>query len=188
MISININLNYNANFIFSCHWIGMRQNKTSSTLHWIKVLPNHARGLLSTLLRLIGFYCLEKAFSTNWASRFGDEFDRWLRIFWRYLPRHKYFHTWRRYYTISQISEWWFPCMYLILITMQISFLVVLKLECVKTKHPQLYMESKFYRIINLLVIRKCRYFENKYLVVKVHIFWEGHKILRNLHQLFDWQ
>ena len=22
----------------------------------------------------------------------------------------------------------------------------------------------------------------------KVHIFWEGHKILRNLHQLFDWQ
>ena len=23
---------------------------------------------------------------------------------------------------------------------------------------------------------------------VKVHIFWEGHKILRNLHQLFDWQ
>ena len=26
------------------------------------------------------------------------------------------------------------------------------------------------------------------YYVVKVHIFWEGHKILRNLHQLFDWQ
>ena len=24
--------------------------------------------------------------------------------------------------------------------------------------------------------------------VSKVHIFWEGHKILRNLHQLFDWQ
>ena len=23
---------------------------------------------------------------------------------------------------------------------------------------------------------------------VKVHIFWEGHNILRNLHQLFDWQ
>ena len=22
----------------------------------------------------------------------------------------------------------------------------------------------------------------------KVHIFWEGHKILWNLHQLFDWQ
>ena len=22
----------------------------------------------------------------------------------------------------------------------------------------------------------------------KVHILWEGHKILRNLHQLFDWQ
>ena len=22
----------------------------------------------------------------------------------------------------------------------------------------------------------------------KVHIFWEGHKILRNLHQIFDWQ
>ena len=22
----------------------------------------------------------------------------------------------------------------------------------------------------------------------KVHIFWEGHKILQNLHQLFDWQ
>jgi hypothetical protein len=24
--------------------------------------------------------------------------------------------------------------------------------------------------------------------VSKVHIFREGHKILRNLHQLFDWQ
>ena len=23
---------------------------------------------------------------------------------------------------------------------------------------------------------------------IKVHIFWEDHKILRNLHQLFDWQ
>ena len=23
---------------------------------------------------------------------------------------------------------------------------------------------------------------------LKVHIFWEGHKILLNLHQLFDWQ
>ena len=22
----------------------------------------------------------------------------------------------------------------------------------------------------------------------KVHIFWEGHKILQNLHQLFDWK
>ena len=22
----------------------------------------------------------------------------------------------------------------------------------------------------------------------KVNIFWEGHEILRNLHQLFDWQ
>ena len=26
------------------------------------------------------------------------------------------------------------------------------------------------------------------YFFVKVHIFWEGHKILQNLHQLFDWQ
>ena len=25
-------------------------------------------------------------------------------------------------------------------------------------------------------------------LVFKVHIFWESHKILQNLHQLFDWQ
>ena len=24
--------------------------------------------------------------------------------------------------------------------------------------------------------------------IFKVHIFWEGHKILWNLHQLFDWQ
>ena len=23
---------------------------------------------------------------------------------------------------------------------------------------------------------------------VKIHIFWEGHKVLRNIHQLFDWQ
>ena len=26
------------------------------------------------------------------------------------------------------------------------------------------------------------------YFILKVHIFWEGHKILQNLHQLFDWQ
>ena len=24
--------------------------------------------------------------------------------------------------------------------------------------------------------------------LIKVHIFWEGHKILQNLRQLFDWQ
>ena len=31
---------------------------------------------------------------------------------------------------------------------------------------------------------------DNNYLIYrgKVHIFWEGHKILQNLHQLFDWQ
>ena len=23
---------------------------------------------------------------------------------------------------------------------------------------------------------------------ITVHVFWEGHKISRNLHQLFDWQ
>ena len=28
----------------------------------------------------------------------------------------------------------------------------------------------------------------NHPIMFKVHIFWEGHKILRNLHQLFDWQ
>ena len=38
--------------------------------------------------------------------------------------------------------------MYLNLITTQISFLVAIKLECVKTKHPQLHIESKFYRIM----------------------------------------
>ena len=38
--------------------------------------------------------------------------------------------------------------MYLILITTQILFLVAIKLECVKTKHPQLHIESKFYRIM----------------------------------------
>ena len=26
------------------------------------------------------------------------------------------------------------------------------------------------------------------YILCRVHIFWEGHKILRNLHQFFDWQ
>ena len=25
-------------------------------------------------------------------------------------------------------------------------------------------------------------------LQIRVHNFWEGHKILENLHQLFDWQ
>ena len=27
-----------------------------------------------------------------------------------------------------------------------------------------------------------------KIVMFKVHIFWEGHKILRNLHPTFDWQ
>ena len=27
----------------------------------------------------------------------------------------------------------------------------------------------------------------SKIVSYKVHIFWEGHKILPNLHQLFDW-
>ena len=26
------------------------------------------------------------------------------------------------------------------------------------------------------------------FMIYKVHIFWEGHKILRNLHLTFDWQ
>ena len=29
---------------------------------------------------------------------------------------------------------------------------------------------------------------KSQFKVVKVHIFWEGHTILRNLGQLFDWQ
>ena len=29
---------------------------------------------------------------------------------------------------------------------------------------------------------------ENMADIGKVHIFWEGHTILGNLHQLFDWQ
>ena len=28
---------------------------------------------------------------------------------------------------------------------------------------------------------------EEKVISIKVHIFWEGHKILRNLHLTFDW-
>ena len=45
------------------------------------------------------FLCLQIAFSTNWASRFDDKFDldNWLMFFGRYLSRHKYFHTWKRY-------------------------------------------------------------------------------------------
>ena len=31
-------------------------------------------------------------------------------------------------------------------------------------------------------------FFPPFYLYYKVHIFWESHKIVRNLHQLFDWQ
>ena len=38
--------------------------------------------------------------------------------------------------------------MKLIIIKTKISFLVAIKLECVKTKHPQLHIESKFYRIM----------------------------------------
>ena len=31
-------------------------------------------------------------------------------------------------------------------------------------------------------------FWDKKIWYSKVHIFWEGHKILQNLHQLFDWQ
>ena len=39
-------------------------------------------------------------------------------------------------------------------------------------------------------VVEKMCLVHNRYifLQVKLHIFWEGHKILQNLHQLFDWQ
>ena len=38
-------------------------------------------------------------------------------------------------------------------------------------------------QLIMSLVTKYCTLFD-----LKVHIFWEGHKILRNLHILFDWQ
>ena len=35
---------------------------------------------------------------------------------------------------------------------------------------------------------RLCIMGSKRFCSCKVHIFWEGHKILRNLHQLFDWK
>ena len=38
------------------------------------------------------------------------------------------------------------------------------------------------------LIFWKKQWHHKFILKFKVHIFWEGHKILRNLQQLFDWQ
>ena len=53
--------------------------------------------------------------------------------------------------------------------------------------HP-MYDLSQAYQDIAVIRLKpnKGKYLSYEYL--KVHIFWEGHKILQNLHQLIDWQ
>ena len=50
----------------------------------------------------------------------------------------------------------------------------------------------KFKLLLSLkFVFRKATKIDEMFIVdltLKVHIFWEGHKILQNLHQSFDWQ
>ena len=36
------------------------------------------------------------------------------------------------------------------------------------------------------LILRESTFFKDFHVLVKVHIFWEGHKILRNLYRRFD--
>ena len=53
--------------------------------------------------------------------------------------------------------------------------------------HPK-YDLSQAYQDIAVIKLKpnKGKYLSYEHL--KVHIFWEGHKILQNLHQLMDWQ
>ena len=43
---------------------------------------------------------------------------------------------------------------------------------------------------LNLHILKKPLKYDKTYFMLfsKVHIFLEGHKILQNIHQLFDWQ
>ena len=49
-------------------------------------------------------------------------------------------------------------------------------------KHTMTFCNSIVYKAFQHLVLRHYWAFS-----FKVHIFWEGHKILRNLHLTFDW-
>ena len=49
------------------------------------------------------------------------------------------------------------------------------------TRYTLVHTIESIYVVNNYQPIQPCPFY------YKVHIFWEGHKILRNLHQLFDW-
>ena len=65
------------------------------------------------------------------------------------------------------------------------------------TSMKNLLLSSQILHSIYLCIIFRCNFaicHKNYYLLYyyttntsKVHIFWEGHKILRNLHLTFDW-
>ena len=61
------------------------------------------------------------------------------------------------------------------------AFFVIQKLERNSTKMPY----KNWFRVMNTFTL-DILFYVQIILFFKVHIFWEGHKILRNLHLTFD--
>ena len=51
-----------------------------------------------------------------------------------------------------------------------------------KMHQTVLWKKSVLFFFFSKILLKK------KFYILKVHIFWEGDKILQNLHQIFDWQ
>ena len=66
-------------------------------------------------------------------------------------------------------------------------FLQYLKKACTQYLYCH-YGTNAFTALSKFFVIFAPRRWKLSYQIIKVNLFWEGHKILRNLHQLFDWQ
>ena len=56
--------------------------------------------------------------------------------------------------------------------------------SCLSFKTMQIFCFDSW-NLIKLFIVQSS--FMN-HITSEAHLFWEGHKILRNLHQLFDWQ
>ena len=81
-----------------------------------------------------------------------------------------------------------------------ISFCFWFQLKVMQEVSKKIAMEKNHEKILSNCPIhlkncnwKNCFYFDLQscmiaLLTVKVHILWEGHKILRNLNHLFDWQ
>ena len=64
-------------------------------------------------------------------------------------------------------------------------FYTILNFRCQKASHPKKYRHFCYFNFKSCLLT--VYIFSDFLLVGKVHIFWEGHTILRNLHLTFDY-